>query len=242
MQNHSVVHMVQRTACSGFSSYITSDVSSTPYPCLTFLNFNITEDTLRALLSVRRVAINAWGSWLEAFSWATSQLPHSWSQSPPMWSLGNWGEDFLPFLSTSPILILGLNPEQWAWWLYEFRNIWHSSPCSSGYYLCDTELELVSRDRCFTFIHLLWLNVSSSCEGRDNSQTLIKLFFVFCITVLVIREMQIFWHNKLIMGLLIRYKCMCLFLANMERVKSGKFINRVVQRQEKRISLGAQVH
>lgn len=44
------------------------------------------------------------------------------------------------------------------------------------------------------------------------------------------------------MDLLIRYKCMCLFLAHMERVKSGSFINSVVQRQEKRISLGAKVH
>lgn len=56
MQNHSVV---QRTACSGFSTQIASDISSTPYPCLTFLNFSITEDTLGALLSIRKVAINA---------------------------------------------------------------------------------------------------------------------------------------------------------------------------------------
>lgn len=44
------------------------------------------------------------------------------------------------------------------------------------------------------------------------------------------------------MDLLIRQKRMCLFLADMERVKSVRFINGMVQRQEKRISLGAQAH
>lgn len=138
-QNHSVDHMVQRAACSGFSSQVASDVGNTPYPCLTFLNFSITEYTLRALLSIRIVAINAWGSWLEAFSWVTSQLSHSGSRSPPTWSLRTGGKDFLPFLTTLLIFILGLSSEQWTW-LYEFRNIWYSSPCSWGHYLCEAEL------------------------------------------------------------------------------------------------------
>lgn len=88
-------------------------------------------------------------------------------------------------------------------------------------------------------------SIFSECEQhlwRERQFLDFNNFFFFCISVLVIREMQNFWHNKLIMDLLIRYNYMCVFLASMERVKSVRFISRMVQRQEKRISLGAQVH